>query len=372
MPGFSTVCVASLRFPGKIAGVVKRLLLLSILVTSLACGPAAETQEPAAAPVTHAFEELAPGVFFAVGDGPVHVASNALVVVNDEDILVVDSHITPDAARALLASVATLTDKPVRYLVNSHFHFDHAHGNQVFPPEVQTIGHEYTRARLLGDVLNQPTYLGMGGPVVQQQRIDGLKEQLAAASADEKESLEAQIAPQERHLTALGEVEPTPPNTTLQRKMTLHRGSREIQLLHLGRGHTGGDVVVFLPAEKVAFTGDLFYKGAPYLGDSYPEDFIETLEALKGLDFDVAAPGHGPLVRDKAQIDFNQEYLRKYWGQVKASHAAGRTLDQAIDSLDLTGYEQFAASRFVRRGVLELEVGRMYSLLNGEDPYAPD
>ena len=341
---------------------------------SLACGPAVKTPEPAAAaaPVTHAFEELAPGVFFAVGDGPVHVASNALVVVNDEDVLVVDSHITADAARALLASVATLTDKPVRYLVNSHFHFDHAHGNQVFPPNVETIGHEYTRARLLGDVLNQPTYLGMGSPVVQQQKIDGLREKLSTASAEEKESLEAQIATQERHLKALDEVEPTPPNTTLLRKMTLHRGSREIQLHHLGRGHTGGDVVVFLPAEKVAFTGDLLYKGAPYLGDGYPEDFVGTLEALKELDFEVAAPGHGPLLRGKAQIDFNQEYLRKYWGQVKASHAAGRTLDQAIDTLDLTGYEQFAASRFSRREVLELEVGRMYALLNGEDPYAPE
>jgi len=351
---------------------VKRLALLSILAASLACGPVGETPEPAASEVTHAFDELAPGVFFAVGDGPVHVASNALVVVNDEDVLVVDSHITADAARALLASVATLTDKPVRYLVNTHFHFDHAHGNQVFPPNVETIGHEYTRARLLGDVLKQPTYLGMGGPATQQKKIDGLQERLVAASAEQRESLEAQIATQQRHLKALDEVEPTPPTTTLLRKMTLHRGAREIQLLHLGRGHTGGDVVVFLPGEKVAFTGDLLYKGAPYLGDAYPEDFIETLEALKSLDFDVAAPGHGPLIRDKEQIDFNQEYLRKYWGQVKASHAAGRTLDQAIDSVDLTGYEQFAASRFTRRAVVELEVGRMYALLNGEDPFAPE
>ena len=76
---------------------MNKLLSLSILAVSLACAPAPETQEPAAAPVTHAFEELAPGVFFAVGDGPVHVASNALVVINEEDVLVVDSHITADA-----------------------------------------------------------------------------------------------------------------------------------------------------------------------------------------------------------------------------------------------------------------------------------
>ena len=113
---------------------------------------------------THVFEEIASGVYFATGTGKVNVGSNAMVVVNEDDVLLVDSHITADAARELIASVAAITDKPIRYLVNSHFHFDHAHGNQEFPEGVEIIGHEYTRERLLGDVLNEPTYSVIGQP----------------------------------------------------------------------------------------------------------------------------------------------------------------------------------------------------------------
>ena len=83
---------------------------------------------------THIFEKIADDVYFATAAGTVHLVSNSLVVINEDDVLVVDSHITADAARELLSSIKTLTEKPVRYLVNSHFHFDHAHGNQASFP----------------------------------------------------------------------------------------------------------------------------------------------------------------------------------------------------------------------------------------------
>jgi glyoxylase-like metal-dependent hydrolase (beta-lactamase superfamily II) len=291
-----------------------------------------------------------------------------MVVVNEEDILIVDSHITPDAANALLDSVRSLSDKPVRYLVNTHFHFDHAHGNQVFREGVEIIGHEYTRERLQGDVLGEPVYRILGSPEAEEAVLADLEEQLNAAADDEARSdLDAQIAMLRRHITALGEVEPTPPNLTLVKKITLFRGAREIQLHHLGRGHTGGDVVVFLPAEKVAFTGDLFFDGAPYLGDAYPEDFVETLERLKGLDFEVIVPGHGSLVRDRPLIDFAQEYLRTYWGQVSRLHAQGLSVEEAVAKLDLSEYEDWATFQLSRPEVLGLEVRRMYRLLEGEN-----
>ncbi len=314
---------------------------------------------------THLFEEIASGVYFATGTGKVNVGSNSMVVVNEDDVLLVDSHITADAARELIASVAAITDKPIRYLVNSHFHFDHAHGNQEFPEGVEIIGHEYTRERLLGDVLSEPTYTVIGSTEYQQSAVASLEDELDGADAETRESLEAQITTLKRHIGSLGEVEPTPPNTTLVRKMTLYRGSREIQIHHIGRGHTGGDVVVLLPEEKVVFTGDLFYAGAPYLGDGYANEFPETLEKLKQLDFDIAVPGHGPLIRDRSRIDYNQEYLRTYWSQVKASHDQGLSLEEALGKLDLTGYEQFAAFQFGRPEVRELEVRRMYHLLEG-------
>ena len=277
-----------------------RLLAIPILALAIACAPAGETTAPtelvggvAAADLqqngdkleseSHVLEEVAPGVYFATATGKVNLVSNAMIVVNDDDVLVVDSHITPDAGNGLIATVKGLTDKPIRYLVNSHYHFDHAHGNQVFPESTTIIGHEFTREKLMGDPLSEQTFQVIGGPEYEESVIAGLEERLAGAEAEEKAGLEAQIEMMKRHVASLREVVPTPPNVTLSDKLTLYRGAREIQLLHLGRGHTGGDVVVYIPSEGIAFTGDLFYDGAPYLGDAFANEFPDTLNKLKEL-----------------------------------------------------------------------------------------
>ncbi len=353
---------------------MKRAGLFSapVLVLAIACqGPVSEGPESAATGAapgdrrseTHKFEEVASGVYHATDTGAVSLGSYAMVVVNEEDVLLVDSHITPDAARALVKSVAAITDTPVRYLVNTHFHFDHAHGNQIFPEGVEIIGHEYTRERLLGDVLSEPSYTVIASPAYKIRGLAALKEELERAEALNREQVELEVATLKRHVKALGEVVPTPPTTTLLRKLTLFRGSREIQIHHLGRGHTGGDVVVFLPAERVVFTGDLVLASAPYLGDAFPEEFIQTLEKLKELDFGVIVPGHGPLVRDRSKIDFAQEYLRQYWDQVKRLHGQGLPVEEALERVDLAEYDEYTLFR--RSEVRALEVRRMYHLLNG-------
>ena len=111
-----------------------------------------------------------------------------------------------------------------------------------------------------------------------------------------------------------------PPNVTLRTEMTLHRGSREIQLRFLGRGHTAGDVVVFLPRESVVITGDFLTAGLSNMSDSYPDEWVTSLDALKKLPFDTVLPGHGEAFTDKAKIDYFQAYLRDVWtdvGQLK-------------------------------------------------------
>ena len=106
--------------------VMKRIPLAAPFLLLLAYG--FSTRQTA----THVFDEIAPGVYFASGNGPVTTGSNSMVVVNENDVLLVDSHISPEAARALIASIKSLTDKPIRTVVNSHYHYDHANGNQVF------------------------------------------------------------------------------------------------------------------------------------------------------------------------------------------------------------------------------------------------
>ncbi len=334
---------------------MKRVLLAFPFVLLL--GYAFATRRTA----THSFEEIAPGVYFVTGGDQVTVGSNSLVVVNDDDVLLVDSHISPTAARALITSIKTITDKPVRTLVNSHYHFDHANGNQVFDKGVEIIGHEFTRRKLLGDVLHEATYVNNAGPGNQQWQMASLQKRIATGDA----AAAGELARLKRHVAELAEVKPTAPNVTLTDKLTLYRGKREIQILFLGRGHTAGDLVVYLPAEKVVFTGDLFYPGAPYLGDGYPEEFVATLEKLKGLRFDVAAGGHGGLVRDRKQINFNQQYIRQYWAQVKGFHAAKLTAKEARAKLEFGSYKAFAQFQLNEPGVLDIEIARMYRLLDG-------
>src|SRR6185503_3235901 len=90
---------------------------------------------------TYKFEKLVDGVYYASGG----LGSNNVVVVNDTDVLIVDTGTTPAAARAFVADVKMLTDKPIRYVVNTHWHYDHTDGNQIFGPEVQIIAHDYLR-----------------------------------------------------------------------------------------------------------------------------------------------------------------------------------------------------------------------------------
>lgn len=312
---------------------------------------------------THRFEEVASGVYFATGTGSVFVQSNSMVVVNESDVLVVDSHVTPAAAEALLAAIKTLTDKPVRTLVNTHYHFDHAHGNQVFRDRgIDIVGHEYTRSRLLGDVLHQRTFVAFTSSL--PQRIAEMKKNLAGAPEDQKAALREQIRVQENHLEALAETRPTPPNVTLARKMTLYRGSREIQLHFLGRGHTGGDVVVYLPGERLVFTGDLLLPFPSYMGDGFADEWVQTLEALKALDFDTVLPGHGAIFRGKEKIEHFQAYLEDVWGQVKSHRAQGHSAAETTERIDLSGHRDHYPMIPEGIGANLLAISRIYQLLD--------
>jgi cyclase len=145
------------------------------------------------------FNEVAPGVYHAVGTGALSVGCNASIVVNADDVLVVDTHMTPGGAWALREELKALTPKPVRYVINTHWHFDHAHGNQIYGPGVEIIGHEYTRARLAaGDSKRGRSYdLFIGGVPAQ---ITQLKDRIAkSADAAERRATRRTREPFRRH-----------------------------------------------------------------------------------------------------------------------------------------------------------------------------
>src|SRR5262249_50569810 len=155
---------------------------------------------------------------------------NSSFIVNDDDVIVVDDHVSPAAAWVLLDEIKAVTNKPVTTVINTHFHFDHAHGNQIFDSKVVSIiGHEFTRQMLLNNSIGMPLYRNYVGGL--QPAIDDLKKRLAAESdAATQAMLERQIAVNENNLASQRELKPTPPNVTLTDRMTLIRGNREIQI----------------------------------------------------------------------------------------------------------------------------------------------
>lgn len=318
---------------------------------------------------SHRFEEVAEGVWLATGTGSVYTMSNAMILVGESDTLIVDSHVTPTAARALLASMSVITDKPVRYLVNSHYHFDHVHGTLAFPEGVEIIGHEFTRKKLngeLGNVLEERTFTSFSDRV--PETVANLKRQAAEETdpARKAELLEAHRV-QRDYMNAIAEVQPIPPNITLDSKMTLFQavagGSREIQLHHFGRAHTGGDVLVYLPQDKVVFTGDMMLPGLAYMGDAYVSEWPAALDGLLTLDFDTWLPGHGPVMRSKEVIGHFQAYLRDLWTQSLQMHSNGVALEQAAEQIDLTKHSQHY-DRINGVGADIRAVRRIYELLD--------
>jgi cyclase len=330
---------------------IRTTLIVLVAVGTLFAGlfaPLAQAQGNAgvtytSGPVTKGkvfnFEKISDGVYYATANGAMITGSNDVVIVNDDDVMLVDAGVTPAVARALVQDVKLLTDKPVRWVVNTHFHYDHTDGNSIFGPEVQIIGHEYVRQAILNlDVLHREPFKTAQANLPDQ--IEALKKQVSAEKdAQQRAMLQQQLAATEAEQKQFAEIKPTPPTMTYRSNLTLVRGRREIRLMFLGRGHTPGDTVVFLPKERIVCTGDLMESRLAYMGDGIFDEWITTLDAVKKLEFDTVLPGHGVPFHEKALITAYQSYLKDLMAQVAKLRAQGMTADQAAQKVDLISHK---------------------------------
>jgi glyoxylase-like metal-dependent hydrolase (beta-lactamase superfamily II) len=272
-------------------------------------------------------QKVTDGVYSAVAVPAYRVNSNAAIVENDDGLLVVDSHSKPSAARVLVETLRELTPKPVRYLVNTHFHWDHWQGNEAYPaayPGVEVITNDITREAMVRKSLKRIQDHLRSGPAELAQ----LRAELAAAqSADARARIQSNIRQAEAYLAEVRALKPALPTMAFENTMRLFRGDREIHLLYLGRAHTEGDVFVYLPREKVVITGDCVIGWTPYMGDGYPEDWGRTLGRLEQLDFTTMIMGHGePAGKD--WLRRFRSYLEDLVAAVRREAAAGASLDE--------------------------------------------
>ena len=314
---------------------MKRLLcLFSLLLLPATCLAAEDLFD---------IKPIADGVYAAIAKPAYKVNCNAAIILLDDAVLVVDTHSKPSAARALIEQIKKLTDKPVRYVVNTHFHWDHYQGNQAYPSSwpagVEIISSEATRANIEQRGIPRVKH----EIVTMPQEIETLKSDLDKASdPGQKEQFRAKLLQAEVYLAELKSMQVTLPSLTFDHSLILHRPSKTVEILWLGNAHTNGDVFVYLPREKVLITGDALHGWTPYMGDSYPFDWIQTLDAAEKLDFDQVIGGHGDVMRGKERFDLWKHYFRDLMDEAAQAYARGASLEDAEKGVSKTLIAKYA------------------------------
>ena len=309
-----------MALPGRIS--------LCLLALALLPAPAVPAEEP-----LFDLQKLADGVYAALARPRNPINCNAVVIEYDEGVLVVDTHSRPSSARGLIDQIKTLTDKPVRYAVNTHFHWDHAQGNHAypvaFPRQVTIVSSEATRQSLESMGLERVKAQLEEAPntiAALQKSLVGEKDAAARAR------IEDEIRQQEDYRRELKGLELTLPDLTFDKSLILHRSGRDIVLLFLGRGHTSGDVVVYLPKEKVVATGDLLHGWMPFMADGYPPEWVATLDQVAKLDFTQIVGGHGG-VKPRTHLTTFRNYLSDLIDETRKARGRGETLEKAKASV---------------------------------------
>jgi cyclase len=307
--------------------------------------------------------KVADGVFAAIRKEPFTLTTNAnsVFIINEDDVIVVDTTLTPGTAKELLAALRRLTNKPVKYVINTHWHDDHIMGNQVFRdafPGAEFIAHAQTREYL------PTTGLSNRKQAISEQGYPGFikslrsqlekNESLFGGPMDEEEraAFTSAIQIAERYMAENPGAQIVLPTVTLEDHFTLYRGSRTIDIRYFGRGHTSGDIVVHLPKEGVLITGDLVIWPVPYVGSpqSHPGDWSTTLEKLVALRPTAIIPGHGPVLRDDAYLKLMARLFASIKQQVEAAVARGENLEQTRKSVNLDEFRKlFAGDSRMRR-----------------------
>ncbi|MEJ6022250.1 MBL fold metallo-hydrolase [Ramlibacter sp. PS4R-6] len=304
---------------------MKKLLAVLLLACAMAY---------AQVPVDVKKAEIAPGIwqFTVAADGYVENL-NSVAIIDDSGVLVFDTTTRPSTARIILAEIRKITNKPVRYVVNSHWHPDHWSGNEVFAaafPGLEIIATEQERNLMLNMT---PIWAKNLPPQI---------EAMTKALADNKELTPQKRATEELELQRSREMvaelvatKRVYPTLTYTDQLTIHRGTREFRFMSV-TGDAVGTTVLYLPREKILITGDAVSHPLPYYTPPLSEH-AKSIRALARLDVDIIVPGHGPAFRDKNYMNLEADLFEAAVKRVtRALREGAVSIDevQAAVSLD--------------------------------------
>jgi cyclase len=299
---------------------------------------------------------LGSNVYAAIRSEPLGLAVNAnsLFVVNDDHVVVVDAQFTRQATQENLAALRRITNKPVRYVINTHWHDDHVAGNQVYRdtfPQVRFIAHRDTRADLIErGRTNRKGQVEYAPPALDRfERLlgMGLGGDSTPSTEAERASISSAVRIMRQYVAENAGYREELPDSLFDRRLTLTSGGRAVEVRWFGRGNTRGDAVTYLPNEGIVSTGDLVVAPIPFGFGSYPTEWIAVLDSIKALRPRVIVPGHGPVMRDLTYVSTVQRMLVTAREQTLAAVAKGLSADSALavvrlDSLrnDVAGDEK--------------------------------
>jgi glyoxylase-like metal-dependent hydrolase (beta-lactamase superfamily II) len=321
------------------------LVIVSLLTMSgVALGASAPPRD-----ATAHMERVGDGVYAIFHDDATDEwpHSNTGVIVGDDGVFVIDSTYLPSRARADIVLIREMTKKPVKYLISTHWHMDHNNGaiayREAFPG--LTVINERESAKFLE--LNQVFWskLSTAEGSAKRKSLADLEKQFTtgkdgdgkAVSETDKKELAKHIAQRKNELVELAQLEVVTPNLLFDRDLRLQFGHKRIELHNWGRGNSPDDVTIYLPDDKILFTGDLVVQSPlPYTLASWPVGWIPILKDLEAIPADVIIPGHGPLMHDKSYIVTVRHLLEAATSRVEAMVRQGRTLDQIQSTVDLS------------------------------------
>ena len=333
---------------GKRRNGMLRILILAAVFAAAAFGQGTAQEK------RFTVERLADGVYALVRKEPPSLwfTPNNVFIIGRDGVVVVDSNITSEQTREVLAELRHITDKPVKYVVNTHWHEDHIIGNRVYRdafPDVKFVGHRSTLkdlpeiggANRVSSLQNGRGFVGL----VEGKLEKG--ENLAGQPLTDEERLgyASDIKLITAYLAESKDFEIILPTVLVDDRLELDLGDRKIEVLHLGRAHTGADLVLRLPKENIVVAGDLLVHPVPLVGStSYPLEYAATLERLRALNAKTIVPGQGPVMRDNSYLNAMIELLASIKKQTEAAFARGETLEQMRQSIDLEPFrKRFAA-----------------------------
>lgn len=310
-------------------------------------------------------ERVAEGVYViihrdAVRDWPSGATDwphgNTGVIVGEDGVLVVDAAYFPSRARADIALIRRLTDRPVRYLVNTHWHGDHTHGNAVYRatfPGLTILGSRTNRSYIDINQERRRAY-GRSPSTAGTAAIARLDSILAsgrdstgrAFSTEERRALADNIAEHRTELRELASIEPAPPTLLFDGTMTLYLGRMRVDLQDRGPGNSPSDVTVYLPAERVLFSGDLVVLPVPYAFGTTPLPWIAVLRDIEATPIDALVPGHGPVQHDLAYVRQVRELFEEVRARVEPLVRSGAVQAEAERGFSIADLRD----RFVRPG----------------------